>query len=142
MSKEIRIVTPQFDRTKPLDYEWKPTTEAEFYECIEKASWEVLKGLGFGKWDTMNELIKENMERLPKQSIELPVYEMEDVVSIITGASSPKPTDSIVFEIGKENTPIELLEQDEDVLLFPHDYCYHKIESHVICYFITLLLGW
>ena len=58
---EIEIVTPQFERTEKRDYVYVPRTSQEFYSVLKTAPLNILLGLGFRKWDTMNNLIKENM---------------------------------------------------------------------------------
>lgn len=63
----ITIITPQFERTTKLEYEWKPQTIEQFKSVVNNAPWNILKGLGFGKWDTMNNLIKENIPK-PKHN--------------------------------------------------------------------------
>jgi hypothetical protein len=45
------FVIPQFDRINKLEFEWKPQNEKEFMSIVEKAPYDILKGLGFSKWD-------------------------------------------------------------------------------------------
>lgn len=104
----VQIITPQFERTKPLAFEWKPANEQEFYEIVNNAPWKILMGLGFGKWDSMNNIIKEN---IPK-----PIHE-EFSIPIIN-----KPGEEFVVDVGRGEAPIKLLEVDEDVILFPGEW--------------------
>ena len=34
---EVRILTPQFERTAPLEFEWKPETTEQFYVEMDDA---------------------------------------------------------------------------------------------------------
>lgn len=108
-----RIITPQFKRTSPLTNPYIPKDEQEFnlyWDLLSKAPWEVLKGMGFGKWDTMNNLIKENNEKAKKQKVKIPVI-------------SEEQTEEYVVEIGKETSiPAQLLKPDREVILFPGEW--------------------
>ncbi len=39
------IMTPQFERTEKLEFEYKPADVAEFTAIVEKAPWSILKDL-------------------------------------------------------------------------------------------------
>lgn len=106
---EIRIVTPQFERTEPLDFDWIPQTAEQFYAIVEKAPWNILKGLGFGKWDSMNNLIAENSKRKQNDVHRIPFIN--------------KPEEDLVVDMSKRtDVPSELLEVDEDVILIPGEW--------------------
>ena len=104
---DIQIITPQFERTEPLAYHYKPKTEAEFHAIVNNAPWKILKGLGFGKWDTMNNIIKEN-------------HTLKGVahIPVING----KPGETFDVNMTHKGCPTELLDPDEDVLLFPCEW--------------------
>lgn len=104
---EITIITPQFERTEPLEFDWKPSTKKQFMAIVEKAPLEILFGLGFRKWDTMNTLIKENHG---SSLVEFPVI------------NSPNDKETITFKVGSDKVPTKLLDIDEDVLLFPGEW--------------------
>lgn len=104
---DVQIITPQFERTEKLDYDWKPKTKEQFYAVIDKAPWNILKGLGFRKWDSMNNLIKENNERPANHLVE------------ITVINDKQP---LVINMGRKDCPSKLLEVDEDVLLIPGEW--------------------
>jgi hypothetical protein len=120
--KEIHIVTPQFDRTEELDYQ-PPETEEEFYAIINNAPVNILKGYGFRKWDSMNNIIKENISNKDKPTmVSLPTYSMEDLPNILDG-KKVEPTGDTICDLSiKEPTPYELLDVDEDILLFPSEW--------------------
>lgn len=105
---EIEIITPQFERTTPLEYNWKPQTEEQFYAIVNNAPWKILKGLGFGKWDTMNSIIAENKGKLVSDIVTIPFIN--------------KPNEDFVIDIGRKDAPTELLEVDEDIILFPAEW--------------------
>lgn len=122
MQKEITIITPQFERIQKLDFEHIPTTDTEFYSIIENAPFDILKGFGFGVWDTMNNIIKESIGREPIGKVTLPVFSMEDLPDVLSGEIVK--TDNVI-EFDCEPTkqrPTELLEIDENILLFPSEW--------------------
>lgn len=103
------IITPQFERTEKLKYEWIPENKEEFYAIINKASWEILKGFGFGKWSKMNDLIAENAQTPEEKVIHIP---------IINGTAG----ETYDVDIGSAGCPILPLEEDEMVILFPGEW--------------------
>lgn len=120
--EKITIITPQFERTGKLDFEHKPSNDEEFYAVIEKAPVDILKGYGFGKWSTMNDCIKENVEKEPIENITIPVFNMEDLGDVLSG---DKVTTDTMMEMDltpKEQRPTVLLDIDEDILLFPAEW--------------------
>ncbi|MEW3852029.1 hypothetical protein QOZ73_32845, partial [Pseudomonas aeruginosa] len=66
-------MTPQFERTEKLEYEWKPQNKEEFMAIVDKAPWDILKGFGFRKWDTLNNVIGENKEKPVDNKISIPI---------------------------------------------------------------------
>ena len=104
----VRFITPQFERAEKLDFQWKPSNYHEFITTVTKAPFDILKGFGFRKWDTMNNCIKENQNKPVSKPISIPIV---------------NPTgDTINMDIGRKNHPIELLETDEDIILFPGEW--------------------
>lgn len=104
----INIITPQFDRTEPLEYRYKPQNKEQFLAIVNNAPWSILKGLGFRKWDTMNNLIKENNCRALHSNIKIPIINSHNEVYGIDNS--------------KKILPQESLERDEDVILFPYEW--------------------
>ena len=105
----IEIITPQFERTNKLAFEYKPKTVYEFMAIVETAPRSILSGLGFGKWDTMNNCIKENMGKPSHEEVEIPII-------------NSKQGETAKFDIGHGGCPTKLLEIDEDILLFPAEW--------------------
>ena len=103
----IQIITPQFERTSALEFNWKPANDEQFYAVIEKAPLNILLGLGFRRWETMNNLIKENFQKPIKEEIKIPMINSDK---------------DFVVDIGRGQAPTQLLEVDEDVLLFPCEW--------------------
>lgn len=104
----IQIITPQFDRIEELEFDWKPENDAEFMGVVKNAPMNILTGLGFGKWETMNNLISENNDRSENDVIQIPIIN----------------SDEDYFEV--DNSKLEMtsepLEEDEMVMLFPHEW--------------------
>jgi hypothetical protein len=116
---KVEIVTPQFDRVESLAYRWRPETDEQFYKVISQAPLDILYGMGFRKWDSMNDLIRENMNKPEHQKVTIPC------INLIEPFMEPpidQPTESIVIDIGRKDAPTVLLEHDEDVLLFPWEW--------------------
>lgn len=101
------LVGPQFERTEKLDFEQPPETQEQFFEIVKNAPLDILKGFGFGKWSTMNDVIKENQQK--------PVSDIKKLTPI----NSHKEFE---FDIGRGNAPINLIEHDEYILLFPGEW--------------------
>lgn len=105
----ITITGSQHHRTHQLEFNWIPENQAEFYAVVNKAPWTILKGLGFGKWDTMNNLIKENNGKPKSDILEIPILNAAgENLCVNLGATKGVPT--------------ELLNPDEDVILFPGEW--------------------
>ena len=115
----IRIITPQFERTEPLEFEFKPKTTSEFRQIVDSAPWNILKGLGFRKWDSMNNLIAENKEKPVSKVVNIPILNSEDIPP---EKRAEYPTGCLVVDIGRKDAPTELLEVDEDVCLIPGEW--------------------
>lgn len=109
LGKDFEIVTPQFERIEKLEFKYLPANKKEFMAVIEKAPWDILFGMGFRKWESMNNLIKENNAMKPKERIKIPII------------NAPSKTYDV--DIGKnEDTPQELLEEDEMILMIPGEW--------------------
>jgi len=61
----VTILSSQFDRDYPLDYEYIPETKEEFETIIEKAPWDILRGLGFGKWEVREDIFEPDVNDVP-----------------------------------------------------------------------------
>lgn len=127
--KEINIMTPQFERTHKLDYDHKPSTSQEFLEIIKSAPYDILIGMGFGKWSTMNTCILENQQTPAKKKVKLnTTASIDELVEKITEDSDKELSGPpIEIDLGrKKEAPMELLEVDEDILLIPGEW-YNQI---------------
>ncbi len=102
------IMTPQFERTEKLEFEWKPQNKEEFMAIVDKAPWNILKGFGFRKWDTMNNVIGENKEKPVDNKVSIPIIntlgETYDV------------------NCGRGDAPVTELPKDEDIILIPGEW--------------------
>jgi hypothetical protein len=94
-------MTPQFERTYQLDFEYRPANEFEFLSIVEKAPMNILKGFGFGLWDSMNNLIAENNDKPKKEVVKIPAINGPD----------------IDFELGAKEVQSEELNEDEHVIV-------------------------
>jgi hypothetical protein len=101
------ISTPQFKRKETLEYNYIPETPWRFRHIVENAPVKILLGCGFRKWDTMNNLIRENRASPRHDVIKIPVI------------NSNEP---LIYDLGHGNSPTEFLKVDEDVLLFPEEW--------------------
>lgn len=104
---DIRIITPQFERPIKREYEWVPETDKQFYAIVNDAPWDILRGLGFAKWDTMNSVIGENSTKPKNDPIEIPFLNSDDTLKV---------------DVGYGEAPTEQLEPDEDIILFPGEW--------------------
>jgi hypothetical protein len=104
----VRIMTPQFERTEQLDFQWKPSNYHEFITTVTKAPWDILKGFGFRKWDTMNNVIGENKKKPVSNKVSIPFIN--------------KPDENLEIDCGRGDAPIDVLEIDEDIILFPSEW--------------------
>lgn len=116
------IMTPQFERTEELEFTWKPQNPEEFNALVNKAPYDILKGFGFRKWDTMNNVIKENSGKPKSKKVEIPIINSDE---------------NLCIDIGSQDSPTTLLEKDEDILLFPHEW-YNVIPEN---FMVTGLYG-
>lgn len=103
----IQIVTPQFERLVKREFEHIPQSEIEFNKILSDAPISILKGFGFGKWDSINNIIRENKNKPVSAKISIPIINSKDTYDV---------------EIGRGNSPTELLEIDEDIWLFPYEW--------------------
>lgn len=123
----IHICTPQFDRTESLEYQFVPTSEVEFYNTINNASWEVLKGIGFGKWDTWNSVVSENRKEKTEMVV-LPVFNMDEIVDVINGDKVRAENVTLLDLSPKHELPKDFKEKNLWILLFPHEW-YNSIPN-------------
>lgn len=120
--EKITIVTPQFDRTEELDFQHVPANEQEFLSLVNNAPTEILKGFGFGKWDSINNIIRERQGKKPLGKVTMPVFEMDEIADVLSG-DIVKAENMVEFDLTpKHESTTELLEEDEDILLFPAEW--------------------
>lgn len=119
----IQVLTPQFERTEKLEFDFLPENEREFYDLVNLAPYEILYGFGFRKWDTVNNVRAENAT-LPKTDVvEIPLIN--------------RPDETFKIDVGRGNNPTEQLYMDADILLFPGEW-YKVIPNG---YMVTGLCG-
>ncbi len=106
-----------------------PTTEAGFYDIVNNASWPELKAYGFRKWDTMNNCIGENIKHKDESKIiSIPTFNAgsaEEIADLITGivdGDVVRSDGSMIMDLAPKEVPIQLLEVDEDIILFPGEW--------------------
>lgn len=125
--KQITIVSSPHERSPKTMIKSAPTTEAEFYEIVNNASWSELKEYGFRRWETMNNCIKENIQHQDKPTmVSIPTYSMDEAVDAIVGAVNDapiQPSGSMLLDFSnKTPLPMQILEVDEDIILFPGEW--------------------
>ena len=59
--QDTNIIMPHFKTTEEINIKWKPSNNSEFYMIVKDAPIEILKNLGFGAWDTYNNIVEENI---------------------------------------------------------------------------------
>lgn len=121
---DIRITGSQHDRDKGITVKPAPTTEAEFYEIINNSDWPTLREYGFGKWDTVNNLISEAKDEPESNMIVVPVYEgLNNVVDALVEDKLPESAGSVLLDL---TTPkpesLEKVDDNEWVVLFPAEW--------------------
>lgn len=108
LGDNIEVTWTPHERTEKLDFEFVPENEEQFYKTINEAPWDILKGMGFRKWSSMNEIIQENQEgKNDEKTVEIPIINSNE---------------SCCMKTGTKNPPKELLEEDEVILLFPGEW--------------------
>lgn len=136
---KCEIIFPQFERKEKLEFKYIPESEEKFLNTIKNAPWKILFGMGFRKWDKMNNIISENNGRQKRRKIAIPILNKEDISPIDEIESNGKiENGNFIVEIGRiENCPTEPLEQDEDVIMFPGEW-YNAIPNG---FMVTGLFG-
>lgn len=115
---DVIIKTPQFERAEELDFDYIPENEEHFRSILENAPWEVLHGMGFRKWATMNNLIDENLRKPKSETVEIP---------IVNAAAS------LSVDVGKRNdVPTKPLDEDMEIVLIPGEWFDAIPESFVV----------
>lgn len=109
-----------------MEFEYVPSTPDQFKAIIEKAPDDILFGMGFRKWDTMNNLIAENNQKPEKETIQIPIINPEDIDKELSQPTEVKMKiegSNLCVEIGKEiGCPTELLPVDENVWMIPGEW--------------------
>lgn len=119
------ILNPKENRDNELDYDYVPSSEEEFYQVIDKAPFSFLKGLGFRKYATLNEIISENRQKKVSDKLDIPIVYGEDFEDILKGIEKViegKVDNTISLEFGRGNAPIDLLPENMDIILFPKEW--------------------
>lgn len=130
MKEQIIITSSPHERSKNQTIKSVPETEEEFYQIINNATWQELKEFGFRKWETMNNLIGENIAQKDESKIVyIPVFTASspknaaDLIAGMADGEVPNPDSSMLFDLGSDTPlPMQLLEEDEDVILFPAEW--------------------
>jgi hypothetical protein len=129
MENKIQITSTPHDRPDNQTIKPAPQTEEEFYQIVNNAPWQELKEYGFRKWDTMNSIIRENIEMKDRPSIiSIPVYNTttpQDAANKVMDAvnGNANPDGSMLYDLGsRDQHPTKLLEQDEDLILFTGEW--------------------
>ena len=123
LGNNIQIITPQFERKEKLEFEYIPNTAEEFKAIVEKAPWDILMGMGFRKWETINNIINENKGKPISDKISIPIINA--------------PGENLEIECGRGGAPIQELIEDEDIILIPGEW-YNAIPDGFI---VTGLYG-
>lgn len=116
---------PKENRTTELDFEWLPSNEEEFMNTVNNAPFNILKGLGFRKYATLNSILSENLTRTysPVQMTVMSVSSYDEfkdkLIDLITKG---RVEGSAVIELGNPKLPTEPLEIDQDLILFPKEW--------------------
>ena len=105
---DTKFMFPQFERTEKLEFEYVPDNIAEFTAVVEKAPWEILRGFGFRKWDTLSNVIKENLGKEKKNVISIPIINA--------------PGETYDVDCGRGDAPTEAPTQDMNIILFPGEW--------------------
>jgi hypothetical protein len=130
MKEKIEIVSSPHTRPENQTILPPPKTETEFYQIVTDSDWPTLKQYGFRKWDTMNNVIGENITHQDDSKlISIPVFNASTpeqaanlIEGVITGNISTAK-DSMLLDLShKEPVPVQLLEHDEDIILFPGEW--------------------
>lgn len=124
LGDNVQIMTPQFERKEKLEFEYIPSTPEQFQAIVDKAPWDILKGMGFRKWDTMNNVIGENKDKHVSNKISIPII------------NAPEG-ENYEVECGRGEAPIEELTEDQDIILIPGEW-YNAIPNGFI---VTGLYG-
>jgi hypothetical protein len=122
LGNNIQIITPQFERTEKLDFEFVPENDKQFYGIVNNAPWDILKGMGFRKWDTMNNIIAENIKAKGSVSINIPIVNSESMSEEMKVDYSDGCMKVDLDKCSSISAPDKLFEIDEDILLFPGEW--------------------
>lgn len=126
-TEKITIVTSPHERPVNQSIKRAPTTEQEFYEIVNNSKWPVLKEYGFRKWDTMTNVVEENIKHKDDPKIiSIPTYNLDQAAEAIAGAiegTLVQPSGSMLYDLGcKEEVPMEFPTEELDIILFPGEW--------------------
>lgn len=121
--EKITFVSPPHERPKKEIINEIPKTPTEFYEIVNNAPWPELKNYGFRKWETMRNVVRENIEMSDKPKIiSIPTYTMDQAVDAIIG-NDLNPSGNMLIDLSsKEEIPMEMPTEDIDIILFPGEW--------------------
>jgi len=130
MTDKIQIVSTPHKRPVGQTINNIPATIEEFYRIVNDADWPELKAFGFRKWDTMNNVIGENiLHKDESKIVSIPTFSVnspEDAADLIKGVMEGdivKADGSMLMDLApKEVIPMKLLDEDEDIILFPGEW--------------------
>lgn len=108
---KIIITGSQHTRTWELDFNFIPNSEAEFLECLTEAPTDILKGLGFCLWDTINTIADENASKPISNPVTIPAINID-------GSDAGQ----ITFDVGRGNAPTTKRKKDMDIWLIPGEW--------------------
>lgn len=123
MKEKVTIVSSPHERPKNQSIKEAPQTLEEFYQIVNNAEWPELKSYGFRKWDTLSNLISENIQHKNDPTIiSIPTYELDQIVDVISD-KPVQPSGNMLYDLGsKEKLPMKLPTEDLDILLFPGEW--------------------
>ena len=125
MKEKITIVSTPHERSKKETIKDVPKTDQEFYEIVNNAPWAELKTYGFRKWETMRNVVKENIEIESKHRpkiISIPTFTMDQLADAITD-NNTKPSGDMLIDLGnKHEVPMEEPTVNLDIILFPGEW--------------------
>jgi hypothetical protein len=110
LKMSIEFITTPHERERKIKDQYIPKTEKDFYDAIKKPL-SVLKTYGFGIWDSLSELVKDNLSGDGEvKYVSFPSFNME-------GEAIGETT----IKVGADNRPLEC-KQDKWVVLFPVEW--------------------
>lgn len=121
--KQIKIITPQFERSKKESINTPPASPEEYYNSLQTADWGTLKKCGFRKWDSLKNVIEENVLRKEdSKMISIPTYNISEGLKAISG-EDVTPSGSLLIDLSNgHERPLTEEGEDFDIILFPGEW--------------------